>query len=119
MLSNWRFGFAVLCLLLGQTVVAGVSDNPSVNPSSAAVQNISIEQACSKLVRDYAYYRDRPDPQAVAQLFTENAQMHLMGQVYQGRDAIRARTAAGIGGPVYRHLMSTIRIFPLDKNRAH
>ena len=30
-------------------------------------------QACTDLVLDYAYYRDRPDAQAVANLFADDA----------------------------------------------
>lgn len=68
--------------------------------------------ACTQLVTDYAFYRDRPDPEGVAQLFTEDAQFSLMGSVFSGREAIRDRVAAGVGGPVFRHMISTINIEP-------
>jgi hypothetical protein len=78
----------------------------------------SIEAACTELVLDYAYHRDRLDPDAVAALFSDDATMSVLGDVYNGRAAIKQRMIDGRGGPVTRHLMSTIRIFPIDRDRA-
>ncbi len=77
-----------------------------------------VSEACRALVLDYAYYRDRPDADAVAELFTEDATLSVLGQQYVGREAIRARIRAGEDGPLFRHLMSTIRIFPGDDDHA-
>jgi hypothetical protein len=74
--------------------------------------------ACEATVLDYAYYRDRPDAQAVANLFTEDAVLQVLGREYAGREAIHERIVAGTGGPVFRHMMSTIRIFPIDADLA-
>jgi len=74
-------------------------------------------QACTQLVIDYAFYRDRPDAKGVAELFSEDATFTLLGTEYKGRQAIRARVAAGVGGPVYRHLISTINIRPAKGGR--
>ncbi len=82
-----------------------------------ALQNVpsdqirSIENVCRSLVLDYAYYRDRPNAGAVANLFTKDAQLTVLGQTYFGREAIRKRVQAGQGGPIFRHMMSTIRVF--------
>ena len=65
---------------------------------------------CTQLVTDYAYFRDRPDADRVAALFTDDAKFSLMGTHFNGREAIRKRVAAGQGGPVFRHMMSTIKI---------
>ena len=74
--------------------------------------------ACEAVVLDYAYYRDRPDADAVANLFTEDAVLQVLGREYAGRKAIHDRIVAGEGGPVFRHMMSTIRIFPVDGDLA-
>ena len=78
----------------------------------------AIKSACKDLVLDYAYYRDRPDPEGVAAVFTEDAKLEVLGQTFIGRDKIQARIEAGRGGPVFRHMMSTIRIFPENQNQA-
>lgn len=78
----------------------------------------AIKTACEDLVLDYAYYRDRPDAQGVAAVFAEDARLEVLGQTFVGRDKIKARIEAGIGGPVFRHMMSTIRIFPVDQDHA-
>ena len=78
----------------------------------------NIEAACRSLILDYAYYRDRPDADAVADLFTEDAQLRVLGQTYAGRQAIYKRVQAGQGGPVFRHMMSTIRVFVVDSQSA-
>ena len=77
-----------------------------------------IEDACTGLVLDYAYYRDRPDAQAFADLFAHDGELEVLGDRFVGRDAIHARLANAAGGPVFRHMMSTIRIFPVDADHA-
>ena len=67
-------------------------------------------RACTQLVTDYAFYRDRPDANGVANLFAEDATFTLMGTSFSGREAIRKRVEGGVGGPVFRHMMSTINI---------
>jgi len=41
-----------------------------------------------------------------------------MGNKTQGREAIEQRVADAKNGPTLRHMMSTIRIVPTDKDRA-
>ena len=77
-----------------------------------------VEDACTDLVLDYAYYRDRPDAQAFADLFARDGELEVLGDRFVGRDAIRARLANASDGPVFRHMMSTIRIFPVDDEHA-
>ena len=77
-----------------------------------------VRQACTDLVLDYAYYRDRPDAAGVANVFTEDARLSVLGQTYTGRKAIHDRIVAGADGPIFRHMMSTIRIFPQDAKNA-
>ena len=78
----------------------------------------TITTACRDLVLDYAFYRDRPDADAVADLFTHDAEFVIQGQTFRGREEIRTRIVRGQGGPVFRHLMSTIRIFPENAQHA-
>lgn len=75
-------------------------------------------QDCRDVVMRYAFYRDRPDADAVANLFTADAQFTLGADVFVGREAIRARIAAGAGGPVFRHMMSTVFVEPTGAGRA-
>ncbi|MEM7077023.1 MAG: nuclear transport factor 2 family protein [Pseudomonadota bacterium] len=77
-----------------------------------------VRKACTDLVLDYAYYRDRPDADALAALFAEDAELSVLGQTYVGREAITARLRGAENGPSFRHLMSTIRIFPVDATFA-
>ena len=77
-----------------------------------------IENACTDLVLDYAFYRDRMDADPFANLFAEDAVLTVLGEVYTGRKAIRQRLVEGQNGPVTRHMMSTIRIFVQDENTA-
>jgi len=79
----------------------------------------AMQRACENLVLDYAYYRDRPDAVELANLFTEDARFFFRGNTFIGREKIRARVAAGADGPTFRHLMSTIKIFPEDADHAH
>ena len=99
---------AVIALTLVLSVLLPVS----------AMAHDEMTTACENLVLDYAYYRDRPDADGVAALFTEDATFTLSGDVWKGREAIRKRIAAGVGGPVFRHMMSTIRIERVDASTA-
>ncbi|MEM9622313.1 MAG: nuclear transport factor 2 family protein [Pseudomonadota bacterium] len=75
----------------------------------------------SELVLNYAYYRDVLEADAVADLFTADATMTVLGQTYTGRAAIRQRIAdarSNAEEPVTRHLMSTQRFFQSAADRA-
>jgi uncharacterized protein (TIGR02246 family) len=95
-------------ILLAAIPVAGHADNHK-----------RVIEACTNLVLDYAYFRDRPDAEGVADLFTEDAQLTVLGQTFAGRAAIAERIRDAADGPVFRHMMSTIRIFPDDETYAH
>lgn len=86
----------------------------ALSPASAAEP--SVYDACRDLVMDYAYYRDHPDPDAYAALFTEDAVLSILGDTRNGRAAIRERLTQVTGGTV--HLMSTIRIKPVSATEA-
>ena len=81
--------------------------------AQAADPEDEIRTACTDLVLDYAYYRDRYDADAVADLFTQDAVLEVFADTFVGRAAIHERLAAVKNPPTIRHLMSTIRIFLL------
>lgn len=73
---------------------------------------------CRQVVLDYAYYRDRPDADSVANLFSIGGTFTIGPDTFSSREAIRNRIAAGADGPIFRHMMSTIHIEPLGENEA-
>lgn len=77
-----------------------------------------VQLDCTNLVLDYAYHRDRPNPVELSQLFTEHGSLTVGADTWTGRSAILERLESTRSGPVYRHLMSTIRIFPVDDDHA-
>lgn len=93
----------IRCLL----VALGIA---SLGQVSYASEESGLISACSQTVMDYAFHRDRPDADKVAALFTPDAQLSLLGDVFAGRAAIRERVAAGMAGPVFRHMISTVQI---------
>ncbi|MEE4281572.1 MAG: nuclear transport factor 2 family protein, partial [Pseudomonadales bacterium] len=101
------FSSLVGLLLLAVMPVAGYADNYK-----------RVIEACTNLVLDYAYFRDRPDAEGVASLFAEDAQLTVLGQTFVGRAAIAERIRDAAGGPIFRHMMSTIRIFPDNESHA-
>lgn len=77
-----------------------------------------VYQDCSNLVTDYAYHRDRFDAAAFSNLFTEDASLSVGNQTWVGRREIRARIEGLDSTTSIRHLMSTIRIEPIDERHA-
>ena len=73
-------------------------------------------EACRQLIMDYAWYRDHPDANAYAALFTEDAELSILGETFKGREAIAQRLTAAQGSTV--HLMSTVRITKVDDDTA-
>jgi len=77
-----------------------------------------VYRDCINLVTDYAYYRDRFDADGFSSLFTEDASLTVGGTTWIGRADIRQRIVSINNGSSIRHLMSTIRIVPIDENHA-
>ena len=73
-------------------------------------QSFDYSKACSSVMHDYAYLRDRRDGQGVASLFTSEGSYSIFGETFLGRKAIRERVIGAEAGPVTRHLISTIEI---------
>ena len=77
-----------------------------------------VYRDCINLVTDYAYHRDRYDAQQFSALFTENAKLTVGNQTWEGREDIRKRIEGLDSSSPIRHLMSTIRIVPIDELHA-
>ncbi len=82
------------------------------------VNTLGATAACTELVLDYALLRDQGDVEGYTALFSETASLTLRGKTITGTTAIRQRIGEARNGPMTRHLMSTIRITPIDANRA-
>jgi len=77
-----------------------------------------VYRDCANLVTDYAYFRDRFDAVEFSNIFTEDASLSVGSQTWEGRDNIRARIEGLDKSGTIRHLMSTIRIEPIDDLHA-
>lgn len=83
-----------------------------------AVYAGDVYRDCINLVTDYAYHRDRYDAAAFSSLFTEDASLKVGNGSWEGRNNIRARIEGLDKSGTIRHLMSTIRIEPIDELHA-
>ena len=77
-----------------------------------------VYRDCINLVTDYAYHRDRYDAVSFSNLFTEDATLKVGNGSWEGRSNIRARIEGLDSSGSIRHLMSTIRIEPIDELHA-
>ncbi|MDA0280077.1 MAG: nuclear transport factor 2 family protein [Proteobacteria bacterium] len=77
-----------------------------------------VYRDCANLVTDYAYFRDRFDAAEFSNLFTDEASLSVGNQTWEGRNNIRARIEGLDKSGSIRHLMSTIRIEPIDELHA-
>ena len=83
-----------------------------------AAQKREIISDCTELIHDYAYYRDLRDPEQVANLFTQDGGMQARGEWSIGHEALKAHVLSDDMSTVSMHLISTIKIFPIDENNA-
>jgi len=77
-----------------------------------------VYRDCINLVTDYAYYRDRFDAAGFSNLFTEDATLTVGSNTWLGRSDIRKRIEGLNNNSSILHLMSTIRIVPVDELHA-
>lgn len=85
--------------------------------SQASHPNAEMIASCHELVLDYATYRDQEDAEKFAGLFTSDGSLSVMDQTFVGHKAIAARLA-NKDGPILRHMMTNIRIKPVDATSA-
>ncbi len=84
--------------------------------SAAEKREIVLE--CQQLVTDYAYYRDLRDADKLAELFTEDARMHVRGHWKVGHQELRDHVNSDDMNTVSMHLMTTIKIITRDEDSA-
>ena len=85
--------------------------------AQAAQANAEMIASCHELVLDYATYRDQENAEKFAALFTAGGSLSVMDQTFVGHKAIAARLA-NKDGPTLRHMMTNIRITPVDATSA-
>ena len=73
---------------------------------------------CERLISDYAYFRDREEPEPYAAVFARDGVFEFRGTRFEGRQAIAARLAEGAGKVITRHVMSNVRIDPIGPDEA-
>jgi ketosteroid isomerase-like protein len=79
----------------------------------------STERACERLVLDFAYFSDRQDYEAVAQLFTlDGTMMRPTGDLLAGRIAIIKSYQSRPADRITRHVCTNIRITVETPDRA-
>lgn len=72
---------------------------------------LEIEQACIRLMMDYAAHADAGRYDAWAELFAEDAEMELFGNISRGRAAIKAGVSGGgATGRQTMHCTSNCRV---------
>ncbi|MDZ4760370.1 MAG: nuclear transport factor 2 family protein [Alphaproteobacteria bacterium] len=78
---------------------------------------VGMEADCARLAVDYAYHRDRFDPDGVAGVFAPDGVLKLFGETFTGRAAIAARIGS-MGRTTIRHLVSNVRVTPESDSAA-
>jgi lactoylglutathione lyase len=88
-------------------------------PALTALQRLEVEQACARLALDYSFLADGARMDEWSQLFADDGEMHLFGQVHKGPAAIRAAVGAGAQpGAVTAHAVTNHRIDVLGPDEA-
>jgi len=101
------------------TLVVGSPAWAAGKPSQAEINAIVV--ACQRVENDYAFYRDRRDADAFANIFTEDGEWgRSSGAVLKGRKAIHDYIVklAAQQQEVHMQLTTTIQITPVDATSA-
>ncbi len=99
------------CSLARALVTASLLCALTTAQASALAESATerIKRACENLVMDYARHRDQAQGAALAQLFTEDAELSVNGETFIGRKALLTRFAAP-ATQRFRHMMSNVHI---------
>ena len=99
------------CSLARALVTASLLCALTTAQASALAESATerIKRACENLVMDYARHRDHAQGAALAQLFTEDAELSVNGETFIGRKALLTRFAAP-ATQRFRHMMSNVQI---------
>lgn len=93
--------------LVSATLLCALVSAQASEPFESATEQ--IKEACETLVMDYARHRDQAQGAALAQLFTEDAELSVNGETFIGRQALLKRFAAPATHR-FRHMMSNVHI---------
>lgn len=110
-MKTFRVLFAALA---AQLILVGGANGAELT----AAQKREIIFDCTQLVYDYGYYRDLRDPAGFSGIFTEDARFQGGGKWYSGRMEISHHVLEDDMSSVSMHLMTTVKIIPLDKDNA-
>ena len=94
-------------VLLTASLLCDLTTAQASAPAESATER--IKRACENLVMDYARHRDQAQGAALAQLFTEDAELSVNGETFIGRKALLTRFAAPATHR-FRHMMSNVHI---------
>ena len=94
-------------VLLTASLLCALTTAQASAPAESATER--IKRACENLVMDYARHRDQAQGAALAQLFTEDAELSVNGETFIGRKALLTRFAAPATHR-FRHMMSNVHI---------
>ena len=99
------------CSLARALVTASLLCALTTAQASALAESATerIKRACENLVMDYARHRDQAQGAALAQLFTEDAELSVNGETFTGKKALLTRFAAPATHR-FRHMMSNVHI---------
>jgi len=82
-------------------------------------ETLSIEQACGRLILDFAFHSDRRQYESLAALFTVQGRLtRPSGEVLVGHDAIVASYRGKASTRITRHICTNIRITVDSSQRA-
>jgi lactoylglutathione lyase len=97
----------------------GATASTGATPVLSALQRLEVEQGCARLALDYSFLADSARMDEWSQLFAEDGEMHLFGQVHKGPAAIRAAVGAGAEpGAATAHAITNHRIDVLSADEA-
>ena len=99
------------CSLARALVTASLLCALTTAQASALAESATerIKRACENLVMDYARHRDQAQGAALAQLFTEDAELSVNGETFIGKKALLTRFAAPATHR-FRHMMSNVHV---------
>ncbi len=86
-------------------------------PFSASAHN-AIEEQCERVMQDYAWYIDHPNPEGFANLFTKDATLVLNSRTMNGHEELKAFINSGSENRTAVHLMSNLRVTPTSDTTA-
>lgn len=91
----------------------------TVATALSPLQRLEIREACERLALDYSFFADAARMDEWSQLFAEDGEMHLFGQVHKGRAAIRGAVGAGSASTALSvHSITNHRIDVLSEDEA-